>query len=329
MEDIAWGSETHLSDFQFYNCVNEREYLIDLLNGTRNNLGPSILISGKRGVGKTCLVNKVLEEFEDFDIIYTDFTCSNDYQNGKLTEQAIDELVKSNETFTDGSIGKIYIVDNFQLIKDMKDYKGFLKKVKGNIKTENNIAYIFIITTLDNDDFIDDINGIYNGIFEGKLYHLHLKEFNIHQTKDYLSLKLPELSFKDSFDEFYNYTLGLPLYINTFAKLLPKNVDITTDRLDEEFKKALPLLASTLISKWSSLTLQEKKILTELTTPKKRVEIANALNVTSGSLGTPLNNLKSKQLITQENNKYMVSEPILIAWLINEYNKKGVCPFRR
>ena len=66
----------------------------------------------------------------------------------------------------------------------------------------------------------------------------------------------------------------------------------------------------------------------KLEKPLKRVEIAKNLNVTSGSISSPLNKLLDLALLDFENEKYQISDFIFKAWLKNEYEKRGVFPYR-
>lgn len=80
---------------------------------------------------------------------------------------------------------------------------------------------------------------------------------------------------------------------------------------------------------WSKLTFQEQKIIISLLeNPKKRIEVANSLKVTSGSLNRPLNRLLDYDLIEYANDKYQITDPIFGYWLKNSYEKNGIYPFR-
>ena len=80
---------------------------------------------------------------------------------------------------------------------------------------------------------------------------------------------------------------------------------------------------------WDKLTLREQYIIISLLDgPLKRNEIANKLDVTTGSISRPLVNLQHQELIVLENNLYYLSEPILKRWLELEYSKNMNFPFR-
>ena len=84
-----------------------------------------------------------------------------------------------------------------------------------------------------------------------------------------------------------------------------------------------------MISLWFSLRTREQDIIISLLAgPIKRVDIAKYVGLTSGSLSNSLNNLINLDLIYWNGNSYEISEPMLAKWLISEYEKKGVYPYR-
>ncbi|MDO5860852.1 MAG: ATP-binding protein, partial [Methanobrevibacter sp.] len=128
----------------------------------------------------------------------------------------------------------------------------------------------------------------------------------------------------------YKCTKGVPFYINTFARLISSDKLLTEEVVKKEFYKALPYLAIHLKSMWDKLNFPEQKIIVQLLdNPLKRVEIANNLNITSGTLSKPLVKLQDIGLIEiNDERKYQIVDPILRLWLKNEYDTKGVYPYR-
>ena len=57
---------------------------------------------------------------------------------------------------------------------------------------------------------------------------------------------------------------------------------------------------------------------------KKRIEIANSLEVTSRSLNRPLNRLLDFDLIEYANDKYQITDPIFAFWLNSNNEKNGI-----
>ena len=81
---------------------------------------------------------------------------------------------------------------------------------------------------------------------------------------------------------------------------------------------------------WDKLNFPEQKIIVQLlNNPLKRVEIANNLNITSGTLSKPLVKLHDLGLIEiNDERKYQIVDSILRLWLKKEYDTNGVYPYR-
>ncbi len=64
-----------------------------LLDSTKDEIPPALLLTGIRGVGKTALVNKLKNNLKkDYLIIYLDLSSSNNYQEYKLSRMAFMQL---------------------------------------------------------------------------------------------------------------------------------------------------------------------------------------------------------------------------------------------
>ena len=226
--------------------------------------------------------------------------------------------------------GVFLFFDEFQNIRDLKDeMNGFLGYLRSKVQSQKNVTYIFTGSMSLKDKLIEDIAGK-NGAFGGRILTIEIEPFNNVTTKKYLKSNAPNLQFtKDGFDRFYKCTKGIPFYINTFAKLLPEDEELDKEKIVTIFKKSLPLLASHFTITWGRLNLKEQKIIVSLLDkPLKRVELANSLGVTSGSLAKPLNNLQDLVLVENDRGKYTIIDSILRYWLINYHNEKGFYPFR-
>lgn len=226
--------------------------------------------------------------------------------------------------------GSILIIDEFQVLKDLGDrLDTFLWFLRSVIQNQKHTAYVFSGSINSRDVIIEKITGK-DGAFGGRMLNVEIYPFTDETVKNYLKEKLPALKLDESgFERFYKCTNGIPFYVNTFAKLLQKNVLLDDSKVKEEFKRTLPFIALHLINQWSRLTLHEQNILTTLIDkPIKRKEIADKLNITPGSLSKPLNKLQNLDLIESKDGVYNISEPILKAWLKKEYQEKGVFPFR-
>lgn len=253
---------------------------------------------------------------------------ADDYR--KLSRFVLDLPQVIYEEHTEQIKGTILIIDEFQVLKDLGNsldsFLWFLRSVIGNQK---NVAYVFSGSLTSTDSIIGKIAGS-EGAFGGRMLNVEIHPFTRETVENYLKEKLPSLQMdKDGFERFYTCTKGVPFYVNTFAKLLQKNVLLDEGMVRDEFNRTLPYLGIHLINQWSRLTLQEQKIITNLLDgPVRRKDIAEKLGVKSGSLSHPLNKLQDMSLVKLTEGLYGISEPILKAWLKKEFSEKGVFPFR-
>lgn len=226
--------------------------------------------------------------------------------------------------------GVFLFFDEFQIIKELGDeLTDFLWYMRSYIQKQNNVSYVFSGSMSVKDNLIEEIAGS-NGAFGGRMLTIEIKPFSYETTKNYLNEKADYLKFTDDgFDQFYTCTKGIPFYINTFGNLLPRNVVLDADSVKENFIKFLHVLAMHFSNSWFRLNLQEQKILTTLLDESlNRSGIAKKLNVTSGAIGRSLNRLLDNGFIEMENNKYYMPNFVFKAWLKNEYQTKGVYPYK-
>lgn len=226
--------------------------------------------------------------------------------------------------------GVFLFFDEFQIIKELGDeLTDFLWYMRSYIQKQNNVSYVFSGSMSVKDNLIEEIAGS-NGAFGGRMLTIEIKAFSYETTKNYLNEKADYLKFTDDgFDQFYTCTKGIPFYINTFGNLLPRNVILDADSVKGNFIKFLHVLAMHFSNSWFRLNLQEQKILTTLLDESlNRSGIAKKLNVTSGAIGRSLNRLLDNGFIEMENNKYYMPNFVFKAWLKNEYQTKGVYPYK-
>jgi len=393
MDDIASITDTNLTETQFYNRIDEINILSNLLKSTEFNSSPTILLTGIRGVGKTALIKKIKNKFDnEYLVVDIDLSRSNVYQQKKLTRGSIikiiyDSIIKASKEFglrtvdkqiekyfktnkfkidnlipyehipislfeseenyakladfvmelpqkiyednSDKLKGVFIFIDEIQLIKDLDNVNKFLWYMRSFIQNQKNVAYLFCGSMSLKDSLINDLNGK-EGAFGGRMLTIEIHPFSKQTTINYLKSVPRNLQLEDkAFERFYKCTRGIPYYINIFAKFLPENITLTENNIIELFKDSIDYLAVHFIFMWSKLTFQEQKIIISLLdNPKRRIEIANTLEVTSGSLNRPLNRLLNFDLIEYTNEKYQITDPIFVQWLKNSYQKNGTYPFR-
>ena len=236
---------------------------------------------------------------------------------------------KIYEDNSDKLKGVFIFIDEIQLIKDLDNVDKFLWYMRSFIQNQKNVAYLFCGSMSLKDSLINDLNGK-EGAFGGRMLTIEIHPFSKQTTREYIESIPRNILLDDGgFERFYKCTRGIPYYINIFLKILPENITLTENNIIELFKDSIDYLAVHFIFMWSKLTFQEQKIIISLVrNPKKRIEIANSLEVTSGSLNRPLNRLLDFDLIEYVNDKYQITDPILTYWLQNCYEKNGIYPFR-
>ncbi|RAP50684.1 MAG: hypothetical protein BZ136_00895 [Methanosphaera sp. rholeuAM74] len=247
-----------------------------------------------------------------------------------LTKFVLNLPQKIYEDNPDKIKGVIVIIDEFQIIKEMDDYlDSFLWVFRGHIQNHNNVAYMLSGSMSLNDPFIQDVAG-QKGVFGGRMLTHYLYPFNKETTKTYLREKAPQYIFtEESFDRFYKCTKGVPYYINTLANHLPQNITLTPEDVIETFDNNLFSMIKSLIAIWINLSNMEKDIIIALIEqPLQRKDIANKLNVESGTLSKYLTKLIQLDLISNNQGTYSIHEDMLKRWLKMEYEDKKVYPYR-
>ena len=247
----------------------------------------------------------------------------------RLADFVMELPQKIYEDNSDKLKGVFIFIDEIQLIKDLDNVDKFLWYMRSFIQNQKNVAYLFCGSMSLKDSLINDLNGK-EGAFGGRMLTIEINPFSKQTTREYIE-SIPRNILLDGggFERFYKCTRGIPYYINIFAKILPENITLTENNIIELFKDSIDYLAVHFIFMWSKLTFQEQKIIISLLgNPKRRIEIANTLEVTSGSLNRPLNRLLDFDLIEYVNDKYQITDPILTYWLQNSHEKNGIYPFR-
>ncbi len=248
----------------------------------------------------------------------------------KLASFVMDLPQKIYEEHENIMKGVFIFIDEFQIIKELEEYNKFLWYLRSVVQSQKNVAYMFTGSMSIKDTLIEDIAGK-NGAFGGRMLSIDISPFSYETTKNYLKERADFLEFsEEGYNRFYKCTKGVPFYINTFARLISSDKLLTEEIVKEEFIKALPYLSINLKSMWDKLNFPEQKIIVQLLNrPLKRIEIANNLSITSGSLSKPLIKLQENGLIEMNNErKYKIVDSILELWLKNEYTTKGVYPYR-
>ena len=226
--------------------------------------------------------------------------------------------------------GVIVLIDEFQVVRDLdENLNSFLWTFRGNIQNQNNVGYVLTGSMSIDDQLIYDIVSR-EGVFGGRMITQHLTPFDKITVKNYLEDKAPYLEFNDeSFERFFKCTNGLPYYINVLANQLPQNILLTEDYIVETFDNNLYYMIKHLFTIWIKLSNKEKDIIIALLDKAlSRKELANEVNLQSGSLSKYLTKLTKLNLIDNSNGSYSIKEQILKRWLKTEYKNNKCYPYR-
>lgn len=330
----------------------EKEYLVVDIDLSRSNAYQqknftrnSVIKTIYDAIIKSCkefglkTVNKQIEKFFKTNNFKLDKILSYEHlplpifeseeNYAKLADFVMELPQKIYEKNSDKIKGVFIFIDEIQLIKELDNVDKFLWYMRSFIQNQRNVAYLFCGSMSLKDSLINDLNGK-DGAFGGRMLTIEIQPFSKQTTREYIKSMPRNIHLdSDAYERFYKCTRGIPYYINIFAKILPENITLTENNIIELFKDSIDYLAIHFIYMWSKLTFQEQKIIISLVdNPKKRIEIANTLEVTSGSLNKPLNRLLDYDLIEYSNDKYQITDPIFTYWLTNSYKKNGIYPFR-
>ena len=105
MNEIASITNTNLTETQLYSRIDEISLLSNLLKSTEFNSSLTILLTGIRGVGKTALIKKIKNKFDnEYLVVDIDLSRSNIYQQKNLTRGSIikiiyDSIIKASKEF--------------------------------------------------------------------------------------------------------------------------------------------------------------------------------------------------------------------------------------
>ena len=110
---------------------------------------------------------------------------------------------------------------------------------------------------------------------------------------------------------------------------MPQNILLTEDDIVETFDNNLYYMIKHLFTIWIKLSNKEKDIIIALLDKAlSRKELANEVNLQSGSLSKYLTKLTKLNLIDNSNGSYSIKEQILKRWLKTEYKNNKCYPYR-
>lgn len=235
------------------------------------------------------------------------------------------KIVENNENIT----GFIIIIDKFQLLKKLEEPESFFWLLRSYNQFQSNVSYVISGSVSHTSDIIEMLNGA-SGAFGGRMIQIDIKPFTNEETSSYFKERLSEIKFTESgFDKFYEYTRGIPLYLNSFYNILSSE-EVYDDKLIEKtFIENMDQILVMWIRIWGSLNTSERKIICSMLNKEKcswtYLESANELS--SATLNKYLKTLQDKGIIDYYNKAYVLTDLMLKRWLENEKRIYGHYPY--
>ena len=377
----------------FYNRKKDIKRIKLQINSIHEDLSNQILITGKRGIGKTFLLKKILnDESEDILTIYIDIskiygnnqkiaeeeilkkilteinselskrgklkkiktTLDKSVQKMKLKEYNIEDSIdlfnitipkiKDNypklsefvmelpQDIVDSAkdiSGVIIVIDEFQLIKHVKNPEAFFWLIRSHLQNQSNICYIFTGSVSNTAEIIEMING-QTGAFGGRMIQINIDPFSKQETKNYLDERLSNVKFtEEGFDRFYKCTNGIPAYINTFCNVLDSNVVYDSKKIKETFLMKMDQIVIMWLYIWGNLNKQEKEIIKILTDNDELSwnELLEKCSFSKATLTKYIDSLNNQGMLKYTyHNTYALNDNMIKTWLKYKKETEGQYP---
>ncbi|MDR2545280.1 MAG: AAA family ATPase [Methanobrevibacter sp.] len=251
---------------------------------------------------------------------------TDDYQKlSKFVMEYPQKIVDSSK----GKIkGFVIVIDEFQFIGELESPEAFFWLIRSFTQKQDNVSYIFTGSTSTTSEMVNKLNGI-TGAFGNRMIQFNLDPFTKKETKNYLKERVNEIKFTDEgLKRFYKCTIGYPAYINSFCNMMSSSILYDENEVIHEFYQKLEQIAVKWVTIWSSLSNQEKDIISTLVENKslKWNELIKKLDFSESTVRKNLIKLKNKGLINHHNKIYNVEDYMLSSWLKNEKDKNGFYP---
>ena len=225
--------------------------------------------------------------------------------------------------------GFIIVIDEFQLLKSLKNPEAFFWLIRSYTQEQFNVSFIFTGSVSQTGEIINMING-QNGAFGGRMLQFNIDPFTEDETKKYLNERLNNLKFTEKgFERFYSCTRGIPAYINSLSSILPTDVECEENVIKEKLLLNIDQIVIMWLYVWGTLTRIEKEIIIFMVENKNVTwsMLNNEMIYAKSTITKYIDSLLNKGIIEHTFNKeYVLSDKMLKTWLEIKYGNDGIYP---
>lgn len=250
--------------------------------------------------------------------------------NYNVLSKYVMELPQNIVDTFEGITGFIIVIDEFQLLKSVKNPEALFWLIKSFTQRQHNVCYIFTGSISNTYEIVEMMNGE-TGAFGGQIFQLKLNGFTKQETKIYIEGKASYINMTPkAFDLFYEYSRGIPRYINSLCSILPNNMVCTEEIFEKSFRQNIDNLAVLWISVWGSLSDDEKELIIYLVVNgKMNLEtVLTKISTTEKELIKLFDSLTNKGIIGfSTDSEYYISDIMLKRWLELKYETGGTYPY--
>lgn len=228
----------------------------------------------------------------------------------------------------DGIDGFIIIIDEFQMLKKLENPELFFWLLRSYSQFQSNVSYVMSGSISQTSDAIEMLNGA-TGAFGGRMIQINIDPFTKKETKSYFNDRFPEITFTDDgFNRFYEYTKGIPMYINSFYNALSSHETYDEELIDYIFLNNMDQILVMWIRIWGTLNKYEKRIICTMLN-KENIswsELERKLDMSPATLTKYIKTLQDKGIIKYYGGNYNFEDLMLKTWLTHEKERTGVYP---
>ena len=228
----------------------------------------------------------------------------------------------------DGIDGFIIIIDEFQMLKKLENPELFFWLLRSYSQFQSNVSYVMSGSISQTSDAIEMLNGA-TGAFGGRMIQINIDPFTKKETKSYFNDRFPEITFTDDgFNRFYEYTKGIPMYINSFYNALSSHETYDEELIDYIFLNNMDQILVMWIRIWGTLNKYEKRIICTMLN-KENIswsELERKLDMSPATLTKYIKTLQDKGIIKYYGGYYNFEDLMLKTWLTHEKERTGVYP---